>query len=274
MDYSIEVILLFGFAILIAGVIAGLIAGLLGVGGGIVLVPILFYLFIALGVDESVRMHMAVGTSLTTIVATAASSTMAHYAQGSIDTRLLRSWGGWLFMGAVFGMLVFSFINTKGLSLIFGCVAAIVAFYMLFSKEPKQDDISRFPTGFFRWILGLLVGGVSSIMGIGGGTLSVPILSIFKYPIRRAVGTAAAIGLLIAIPGAIGAFLAGLGNAQLPPFSLGYVNILAFLILVPITGFMAPYGARLAHTIAPRTLRYAFVVFLLFNSFNMILSSI
>src|SRR5690625_85294 len=112
MSYSLGVILLFTFAIMIAGVVAGVIAGLLGVGGGIVLVPILFYLFIALGVDESVRMHLAVGTSLTTIVATAASSTRAHYARGSIDTTLLHTRDAWLFIGAVLGMVVFSSINT------------------------------------------------------------------------------------------------------------------------------------------------------------------
>ncbi|HLR30262.1 MAG TPA: sulfite exporter TauE/SafE family protein [Paenalcaligenes sp.] len=274
MSYSLGVILLFTFAIMIAGVVAGVIAGLLGVGGGIVLVPILFYLFIALGVDESVRMHLAVGTSLTTIVATAASSTRAHYARGSIDTTLLRSWGPWLFIGAVLGMIVFSSIKTAALSLIFGGVAALVAIYMLVSKEPETEDPDKFPKGIFRWLLGLIVGGVSSIMGIGGGTLSVPILSIFKYPIRRAVGTAAAIGLLISIPGAVGAFLSGMNHPDLPPFSFGYVNLLAFIILVPITGFMAPYGAKMAHTIKPRHLKLAFVAFLLFNSANMIISAL
>ncbi len=109
-------------------------------------------------------------------------------------------------------------------------------------------------------------------MGIGGGTLSVPLLTVFKYPMRRAVGTAAAIGLLISIPGAIGAFLSGLGNPNLPPFSLGYVNLLAFIVLVPVTGFVAPYGARIAHAIKPVYLRLAFAAFLLFNSMNMFLS--
>lgn len=273
MEYSIETMALFALAVVAAGVVAGLIAGLLGVGGGIVLVPVLFYLFTALGVDEAIRMHMAVGTSLTTIVATAMSSTRAHYAKGSIDIALLRSWGPWLFIGAVGGMIVFGSIDSSSLSLVFGSVALLVAVYMVFAKEPTEENADAFPKGPLRWIMGLIVGMVSSIMGIGGGTLSVPLLSIFRYPMRRAVGTAAAIGLLISVPGAVGAFLSGMGHDNLPPFSLGFVNVLAFVVLVPLTGFIAPYGARIAHSIKPRHLRYAFALFLLFNSVNMLSSS-
>jgi uncharacterized membrane protein YfcA len=107
-------------------------------------------------------------------------------------------------------------------------------------------------------------------MGIGGGTLSVPLLTLYRYPMRRAVGTAAAIGLIIAIPGTIGAFIAGIGSPGRPPFSVGYVNVLAFLLLIPITGFMAPIGARIAHSINPRYLRIAFALFLIFNASNML----
>ncbi|AFK64169.1 hypothetical protein TKWG_22720 [Advenella kashmirensis WT001] len=274
MQYNMETIALFTLAILASGIVAGLIAGLLGVGGGIVLVPVLYYLFTLLLVDESIRMHMAVGTSLSTIVATAASSTRAHLAKGSIDIGLLKSWGPWLLCGAIIGMSVFSAIDSSALSFVFGSVALLVAVYMLFAKEPTTETTDKFPRGVARGVLGLIVGGVSSIMGIGGGTLSVPILSIFKYPMRRAVGTAAAIGLLISIPGAIGALLSGFGNPDLPPFSIGFVNLLAFVILVPVTGFVAPFGARIAHTIKPRYLRCAFAVFLLFNSLNMFLSAI
>lgn len=273
MEYSIEAIGLLVGAMLAAGVVAGIIAGLLGVGGGIVLVPILFYLFTLIQVDPSIRMHLAVGTSLTTIVVTAMSSTRAHYLKGSIDIKLLKSWGPWLLLGAIGGMSVFGSINSSSLSLIFGSVALMVAVYMLLAKEPTEQTTDRFPKGVIRGVMGLIVGGVSSIMGIGGGTLSVPLLTIFKYPIRRAVGTAAAIGLLISVPGAIGAFLSGLGNPDLPPFSVGFVNILAAVILVPVTGFVAPYGARLAHTIKPQHLRYAFAAFLIFNAANMIFSS-
>src|SRR5690625_7713102 len=125
---------------------------------------------------------------------------------------------------------------------------------MLITKEHETENHDKFPKGFFRWILGLIVGGVSSIIGIGGGTLSVPILSIFKYPIRRAVGTAAAIGLLISIPGAVGAFLSGLNKPNLPPFSFGYVNLMAFIILLPIPGFLARLVTNMAQTISLKIL--------------------
>lgn len=274
MEYSVEAMLIFGSAILVSGIIAGLIAGLLGVGGGIVLVPVLFYLFTALDVDPSIRMHMAVGTSLTTIVVTAMSSTRAHYARGSVDLALLRSWGPSLFFGAVLGMVIFGSIDSSSLSLVFGTVTLLVALYMVLAREPDGEDADRFPKGIVRSALGLVVGLVSSIMGIGGGTLSVPLLSIYRYPMRRAVGTAAAIGLLISVPGAVGAFLSGLGQQNLPPFSLGFVNVLAFAILVPVTGYVAPFGARLAHAIKPRYLRFAFALFLLFNSINMLSSGL
>jgi len=262
---------LFVLAMLFAGVIAGFVAGLLGVGGGIVLVPVLYYIMSAIDVAPEYRMHIAVGTSLTTIVITAYFSAKTHYQKGSIDMALLKSWGPWLFVGAVGAMFAFGSIDSSALSGIFGTVALLVAIYMFFKKDrPDEAQFGNLPKGPFRWLSGLLVGSISSVMGIGGGTLSVPLLSIFKYPIRQAVGTAAAIGLIIAIPGAIGAFLSGLGKPDLPPFSLGFVNVIAFIILVPITGMVAPYGARAAHAINPLYLRYAFVAFLLFNAYNML----
>lgn len=272
MEYSIETMVLFGLAVLAAGVVAGLIAGMLGVGGGIVVVPVLFYLFTLMDVNPEVRMHMAVGTSLSTIIVTAISSTRAHYRKQSIDTALLRSWGPWLLAGAVIGMLAFGSLDTTWLTVIFASVALMVSIYMVLAPEPKGDSDQNFPKGVVRYALGLVVGGISSVMGIGGGTLSVPVLSLFRYPIRRAVGTAAAIGLLISVPGTIGAFVSGLGVENRPPLSLGYVNLLAFCVLVPVTAMVAPYGARLAHSISPRALRYAFAAFLLFNATNMFLS--
>lgn len=261
---------LFVLSMVFAGVIAGFVAGLLGVGGGIVLVPVLFYVLSAIGVAEEYRMHIAVGTSLTTIVITAFFSAKTHYLKGSIDMPLLKSWGPWLFIGAISAMYAFGSIDTTVLTGIFGFVTLLVAIYMFLKKDNNREQFGSFPGGVFRSVSGLVVGATSSVMGIGGGTLSVPLLSFFKYPIRRAVGTAAAIGLIISIPGAIGAFLSGLGRPDLPPFSLGFVNVIAFIILVPITGMVAPFGARAAHVIKPMYLRYSFVAFLLFNAYNML----
>lgn len=274
MEFTTEIYIYFIGSMLIAGVIAGLIAGLLGVGGGIVLVPVMFYLFTALDFDSDVRMHVAIGTSLSTIVATAFSSTKAHYAKGGVDTALLKSWGPWLLIGTVIGMYYFSSIKSVQLTFVFSAMTFLIALYMLFGPSGQNDEKGMLPKGPVRWLSGISVGGLSSIMGIGGGSLTVPLLSFYRYPIRRAVGTAAAAGLVISIPGTVGAVLAGIGQANLPPFSIGYVNLIAFAILIPVTGFFAPIGARIAHSINPKYLRYAFAAFLFFNAINMLITAL
>lgn len=273
MEMTMETTLLFAASMLIAGVVAGIIAGLLGVGGGIVLVPAMFYLFTLMDVSPDVRMHLAVGTSLSTIIVTAWSSSRAHYKRGAVDVELLKGWGPWLFFGAVVGMFFFSSIKSLTLTFVFSAVTFLLALYMLFSPQYEEGSESTFPGGVLRGIYGIIVASLSSIMGIGGGSLSVPLLTYYHFPIRRAVGTAAAVGLIIALPGTIGAFAAGYGDPNLPPFSIGYVNILAFVILIPVTGYFAPIGSKIAHTINPKYLRYAFAGFLIFNAVNMLITA-
>jgi len=270
MDYSLDFYLLFVGAIALAGVVAGIIAGLLGVGGGVVLVPVLVYLFTLMDIDPDVRMHVAIGTSLSTIIATAYSSARAHYKKGAVDLALMKSWAPWLILGSIIAMSAFSAIKSIALTFLFAGMTFLIAMYMVFGPKAQADESGTFPTGPVRWISGVVIAGLASLMGIGGGSLTVPLLSYFKYPIRKAVGNAAAVGLLIALPGTIGAFLAGLGEPNLPPFSIGYVNLAAFAILVPVTAACAPLGARLAHSINPVYLRYAFAAFLLFNAANML----
>lgn len=274
MEFTTETIFIFVIAMVVAGAVAGVIAGLLGVGGGIVLVPVMFYLFTLMDIDPSVRMHLAVGTSLSTIIVTAWSSSRSHYKKGAVDVDLLKNWGPWLFLGAVIGMMMFGSLKSLWLTLIFSVVTLFLALYMLLAPQVEEGGQSRFPAGILRKIYGIIVAGLSSVMGIGGGSLSVPLLTFYRYPIRRAVGTAAAVGLIIALPGTIGAFVSGLGNTNLPPFSIGYVNLLAFAILIPVTGFFAPVGSRIAHTINPTYLRYAFAGFLAFNAINMFITAL
>lgn len=274
MEFTTETYIYFIGAMAIAGVFAGLIAGLLGVGGGIVLVPVMFYLFTALDFNADIRMHVAVGTSLSTIVATALSSSRAHYKKQAVDMALLKSWGPWLLIGTIIGMSLFSSIKSVQLTFVFSAITFLIAVYMLLGPSGHADEQGELPKGPIRWFSGITVGGLSSIMGIGGGSLTVPLLSLYRYPIRRAVGTAAAVGLLISVPGTIGAFLAGLGEPNLPPFSIGYVNLVAFAILIPVTGFFAPIGARIAHSINPKYLKYAFAAFLFFNAINMLITAL
>jgi len=259
--------------LLATGLVAGLLAGLLGVGGGIVVVPVLFQIFAAFGIDLSVRMHLAVGTSLATIVATSIVSARSHHRKGAVDFPLLRSWGVPIFAGVLLGTALAVHVRGAWLAVVFAVVALAVAVNMALRKEGLRVA-DRLPRGWLKATLGVVIGSFSAMMGIGGGTLSVPILSAFGCPIRRAVGTAAAIGLVIAVPGTVGFAIGGAEVAGRPPYSLGYVNLAGFALIVPATMVAAPWGARIAHAIRPRALRIAFAIFLALTSLRMIQSAV
>ncbi len=256
-------------ALLAAGVAAGLLAGLLGVGGGIVIVPVLFHLFSLLGFPEDVRMHAAVGTSFATIMPTSIISARAHARRGAVDAHLLRALGPPVFVATLAGTAVAGSVRGDVLTAVFAVVALAVAANMAFGIEGKAIR-NGLPGGWRTWALGGLIGGISSMMGIGGGSLSVPVMSACGYSIRTAVGTAAAIGLIIAVPGAVGFAASGWGEAGLPPGSLGYVNLIGFALVVPTTMLAAPWGARIAHAVRPQLLRKAFAVFLCLTALRMI----
>lgn len=268
MQLELSQVLSFGAMLLAAGAVAGITAGLLGVGGGIVIVPVLWHMFTALGIDEAVRMHVAVGTSLATIIATSVSSVRSHHKRGAVDFALLKSWGPWIFIGVLIGTVLAGHVRGPVLSSVFATVALVVSLHMGFGK-PEWRLAPELPKGVGRSLLATVIGGISAMMGIGGGTLSVPILSLFGYPIHRAVGTAAAIGFIIGIPGAIGFVYSGWNVAGLPPFSLGYISLIGFALIFPTSTLLAPYGARLAHRINTRNLKRVFAVFLGFTALRM-----
>ncbi|MGE4280402.1 MAG: sulfite exporter TauE/SafE family protein [Magnetospirillum sp.] len=257
--------------LLAAGAAGGLAAGLLGVGGGIVIVPVLFHLFTTMGLDEAVRMHVAVGTSLATIIATSVSSTRSHWRKGAVDVDLLKQWGPFILVGVILGTSIAGYVRGPALTGVFAVVASFVALHMAFGKKDWHIAESL-PKNPIKALIGMFVGGFSAMMGIGGGTLSVPILSLFRFPIHRAVGTAAAIGFIIAIPGAIGFVLTGWGVDGRPPFSLGYINLLGVALILPTSIFMAPIGAKLAHSLNTQALRRAFAVFLALTAARMFYS--
>lgn len=261
------VVLVIAAAMVGAGLIGGFIAGLLGVGGGIVIVPVLYQILAFIGTDDAVRMQVAVGTSLATIVVTSVRSARAHHRRGAVDLALLQTWIGPVLVGVVAGAALSAFVSGRVLEAVFAFVALIIAGYMLFGHRlPVAGELPRQP---LKGGLGLTIGGISTLMGIGGGTLSVPVLSLCSYPIRKAVGTAAAIGLLIAVPGTVGFVIAGWSAPGTPPGSIGFVNLLGFAAIVPATIWMAPLGARTAHRISRRILRVAFALFLLATSVRM-----
>ncbi len=260
---------LFAGAMVFAGAMGGFIAGLLGVGGGIVIVPVLYFVLGGLGVDEEIRMKIAVATSLSTILFTSLSSAGAHYRKGSIDFALLRSWAAPVFFGVVVGTALAAYVSGIVLTAVFALVALLVAINMTLraKSEPIRDG---FPNAGVKAASGFVVGVISAMMGIGGGTLSVPIQTAFGYDIRKAVGTAAAVGFVIAIPGMIGYVIAGWDADGLPAGSLGFVNLIALLALIPLTMGIAPLGAKVAHIIPKAVLSYSFAVFLALTSARML----
>lgn len=262
-------ITLFGLALTAGGCLSGFLAGLLGVGGGIVVVPVLFQILTTLGIDADLAAKMAVGTSLATIIPTGIQSTRAHWAKGAVDTSLLRWWIGFVAIGVLIGVLVAGAFPGIVLTTVFAVVATIVALYMLVTPEGVHL-LKVLPPRPFQSLLAVAIGTISTLMGIGGGTLTVPVLSLCNYPVRRAVGTASVIGLVIAIPGMLGFVFNGWSVPGLPMLSLGYVNLLAFILIAITSVVFAPLGARVAHTIEPKWLRRAFGVFLAITAARMI----
>ena len=251
-----------------AGIFGGILAGLLGVGGGIVIVPALYLALSSAGMEPAVTMQVAVGTSLATIVFTSLSSGYGHYRRGAIDMDLLRLWAPSLLVGVIAGALLGGYVSGYILIAVFAIVAALVAIDMIFRRTKEGPEPKSFSKGVWAG-LGTVTGALSAMMGIGGGTIGVPLLNFLGYDIRRAVGTSAAIGFVIGLPGAIVYALAGLGVEGLPPFSVGYVNLIAAAVIIPLSTSFAHVGVRLAHSIPRRTLRLAFGVFLLLTSLRM-----
>ncbi|MCJ7873433.1 sulfite exporter TauE/SafE family protein [Phaeobacter sp. J2-8] len=270
-QYSAAMLAALIVGLLATGAVAGVLAGLLGVGGGIVIVPVLFWLFDLLDVPTAVAMHLAVGTSLATIIPTSIASARSHHRKGAIDVEMLWAWAPLICAGALVGGVLSRFVSSGFLTLFFGVVAMIVALNMALPKKitlsnglPRNRVAkSSIPSG---------IGLFSALMGIGGGTLSVPILTMFSVPVHRAVGTAAAFGLVIAVPAVSGFIWSGLGQPARPPFSIGYVNLPAAILIFSTSVFTAPHGSHLAHRLNPDRLKKLFALFLFLTSLRMLWS--
>jgi uncharacterized membrane protein YfcA len=249
------------------GGIAGVIAGLLGVGGGIVLVPAFFYTFSHLGYDGPQLMQVCLGTSLATIMATAMRSVRAHDRKGAVDWDLLKGWAPPIAIGAVAGFLLASQLKSVTLQAVFGVLGLLAGVWMAFGRA-DWHLADRLPQGPAKWGMGGGLGLLSVLMGIGGGTFGVPMMTLFGMPIHRAVGTASGFGLIIAIPSAIGFLTMQVDGA--PPLSLGAVNLPAFAVIVAMTLLTTPLGVHLAHAMNPKPLKRAFAVFLVLVALNML----
>lgn len=258
--------------LLVTGVFAGVLAGLLGVGGGIIIVPILFHLFHGFGVETSLAMPLAVGTSLATIVLTSMVSARNHHAKGGVDTALVKAWVWPVLIGVVIGAFAPAVIDGARVKTVFGIMLVVVSLHMLASSYWKLELFQTLPSRPLQFLLAIIVGGLSALLGIGGGTLMVPLLTIFAFPIHRAVSTASVFGLIISVPATFVYIYTGWEIDHLPPLSTGYVNWVAFAILVPMTMWFAPLGVKLAYKLNVPQLKRAFAVFLCLVGIKMVLS--
>ena len=255
-------------AMLAAGAVSGVLAGLLGIGGGIVIVPVLDAVLSVVGVDGAIRMHIAVGTSLATIIPTSIASSRAHYKRDSVDLALVRQWAVYVLVGALLGAWIAARVHSDVLSGVFATVAFLIAIKLLLPDEGRTLA-ERVPGGAIIKLVPTAIGTISSMMGIGGGTLSVAALTLMNQPIHRAVGTAALFGLVISLPGTIGFVVSGWADPRLPAGSLGFVNVIGFALISPMTVLLAPVGAAIAHRLSQRQLSLLFGTFLLLMSIRM-----
>lgn len=255
--------------LLVIGAFAGVIAGLLGVGGGIVLVPAFFYAFATLGYDGPQLMQICLATSLATIVVTSVRSVLSHNRRGAVDWAILRTWAPGIAVGAVLGVLVASGLRSDVLQGIFGGLGVTVGLYLAFGR-PHWRLGPAMPGGLTRAALSPPVGFLSVLMGIGGGSFGVPLMTLYGVPIHRAVATAAGFGLLIAVPSVVGFLFLDIAAEHRPPLTIGAVNLVAFAVIIAMTLVTAPLGVRLAHAMDPKPLRRVFAVFIILVAGNML----
>jgi len=250
----------------IAAAVAGFMAGLLGVGGGIIMVPALYYAFSVLDFDIVTRMHLSVGTSLAIIVPTSIISTKTHMEYDAVDFKMVKTFGVLIVLGVLFGTFLAVSLKTPALVLFFAVFSCFVGLFFIFLRE-KLVESPKTISNTIKNISGLFIGFISVPLGIGGGSLMVPFMRTFGYDIRKSIGTAAAVGFLIAISGTTTMIISGkiIDNVN-SPFSIGYINLLGFAVFVPVTMVMARIGARVVYKINKKLLSRIFGCFLLMVS--------
>ena len=251
----------------------GFVAGLFGIGGGLITVPFLYYIFNSLGIDQQYLMHLAVGTSFAIIIPTSTVSVLTHHKFKAVDFDIVKSYGIYVIFGVIIGTIFAASLKTKSLVLFFSIIIFLLSIYLLIVKENEEDVIIKIKL-HLKIILGFIVGFISAPMGIGGAIMNVPILKFFGYSINKAIGSAAAIGFLIALFGAFGFLITGSYLKTDLPLSIGFLNIPAFLIFIPITTFMARIGARTVHRIDKKKISKLLGLFLMIIAIKFLLEYI
>lgn len=254
--------------LVVIGGFAGVLAGLLGVGGGIVLVPAFYYAFSGLGYESDRLMQICLATSLATIVVTSVRSVHAHNRKGAVDWDILKGWAPGIVAGAVIGMLTAAALRSVVLQGVFGVLGVVIGLYLGLGRAHWRIG-PQMPRGAVRAVMSPVLGFLSVLMGIGGGSFGVPLMSLYGVPIHRAVATAAGFGVIIAVPSVIGFLALDVGDIR-PPYTVGAVNLPAFLLVIAMTLITTPWGVRLAHAMDPKPLKRVFAVFLTLVALNML----
>ena len=259
----------FVLGMLATGVVSGIAAGLLGIGGGAVIVPALSNALLLMGYHPEIVQHVAVGTSLAIIIPTGLVSARSHHKRGALDVDVLKLWAPFIVAGTFIGGLMAGLFSGDVLRVVFAVMAFVIAANIVFGFQTRLMGHLRGSAMTHR-ATALVVGYISSLMGIGGGSLTVPTLVAFGSSMHKAVGTAAAIGVAMAVSGSLGFLISGWGVSDLPPLSLGYINVVALLLVGTLAALCAPAGAALAHRLDQKTLKYVFAVFLVAVGLNML----
>jgi len=259
--------------LLAIGCVGGFLSGLLGVGGGIIFVPALFFSLTSLGFSADHAMHVAVGSSLAVVLATGSTSAFGHYRRGAVDLTIVKAWGVPMVFGVIMGAMVASSVKSVVLKEIFAGMTLCIAFYMIFARERTEAKPLRFLTMTVQKGICGLIGLVSAMVGMGGAILTVPMMNYVGLPIQRAVGTGATLGIAVALPGIVTYMVTGmLYGENLPPWSIGYVNLLTVAMILPSSMLLAPLGVKVSHNMPRRMLRRVFAIVLLIVSIRMFLS--
>ena len=261
-NFELSQILFLIFVMSLTAVPAVFFAGFFGIGGGLITVPFLFYIFNSFGVDQTYLMHLAVGTSFSIIIPTSIVSVLTHKKHKSVDMNIVKTYGGFVITGVLVGTIFAALMQTKTLVLFFSFVVYFLGAYLLLNIDTRSKTKKKFNT-LPKIIFGFISGFISAPMGIGGAVMNVPVLKYFGYPIKKAIGSAAAIGFIIASFGAIGFLISGSFLDTNLPLSIGFINVPAFLIFIPITTFMARIGAKTVHKIDKKIISKFFGFFLI-----------
>jgi len=263
---------LLALAIVVGGVLTGLLAGLFGVGGGAIIVPVLYEIFRILGVSEDIRVQLCVGTSLAIIIPTSIRSYLAHRARGALPVGVLKTWIAPIAVGVIVGSVIAAIAPAPVFKSFFAVMAFLLGAKFLFAKESWRIA-KTLPGRVMMWVYGLFIGFYSMMMGVGGGAVSTLVLSLYGQPIHAAVGISAGVGVIISVFGTIGFIVAGLSHqALMPPLSVGYVSLIGVALMAPVSALAAPYGARIAHALSRRKLELAFGFFLWIVAIRFIVS--